>query len=728
MSGANELSRDVDIDIAGLFAELKKKLWLVAGVPALVGAGLFVMFAGMDPSYKSSARIIIEKRESIFTRRAEGDPGQSSTQFDEQAVGSQVAVLDSDDIALKVIERLKLVDNPEFNDAKPSFMGNLLAAVGGSSAGDVTPQERVLNEFRTRLQVYAVEKSRVIAIEFWAHDRRLAQEIPNAIAEEYLALTKASQLQTTEDATAWLGPEIEELRGKVREAEEKVAAFRANSDILIGNNNALLSTQQLSEVSSELSRVRGDRSAAEGKIAAIRAALDKGGSLDVIPEVMASGLVQRLREREVSLQAQISELSTSLLPGHPRLKALQSQVADFSGQIRREARNILASLENNVDLQRKQEAVLLQEVNRLKAESGRVGEAEVELRALEREANAQRELLETYLTRFREAAGRTNRDYLPIDARIISRAVMPASSFFPKIIPFTLAGAVMALVLTVVGILAGALLSGKALKPVGTVTPSMVPERVELEPVAPRPATRLARTPAPAPVRAPAPVSFLPEMTAPSLYSEPDRPLPPRRSSVANDPEVFAVDETVLAIAGLGRARIAAISPGGDAGSAVTWQMARLLADAGNDVVIVDLTGSAVTSRECLGTDNLAGLSELMARKAALPQVVYADRASPAHVIPAGLGTDAGPNAMRELARIAASLARQYAFVVFDCGFAGAEGLEHVADAETIILVNAHGATRAETAESEAALRAAGYGDAVTVRLSGEVELRRSVA
>ncbi len=589
MSGANELSRDVDIDITGLFAELKKKLWLVIGVPALVGAGLFVMFAGMDPSYKSSARIIIEKRESIFTRRADGDLAQSSTQFDEQAVGSQVAVLDSDDIALKVIERLKLVDNPEFNDAKPSFIGNLLAAVGGSSAGDVTPQERVLNEFRTRLQVYAVEKSRVIAIEFWAHDRRLAQEVPNAIADEYLALTKASQLQTTEDATAWLGPEIEELRGKVREAEEKVAAFRSNSDILIGNNNALLSTQQLSEVSSELSRVRGDRSAAEGKIAAIRAALEKGGSLDVIPEVMASGLVQRLREREVSLQAQISELSTSLLPGHPRLKALQSQVSDFSGQIRREARNILASLENNVDLQRKQEAVLLQEVNRLKAELGRVGEAEVELRALEREANAQRELLETYLTRFREAAGRTNRDYLPIDARIISRAVMPASSFFPKVLPFTLAGAVMALVLTVVGILAGALLSGKALKPVGNVTPSMVPERVELEPVAARPATRLARTSTPSPARAarapvPAPASFLPEVAAPALYSEPDRPLPPRRSAVANDPEIFAVNETVLAVAGLGHARIAAISPGGDAGSAVTWQMARLLAEAGNSV------------------------------------------------------------------------------------------------------------------------------------------------
>ncbi|HSO48836.1 MAG TPA: GumC family protein, partial [Rhizobiaceae bacterium] len=338
MSGANELSRDVDIDISGLFSELRRKLWLVIGLPLIVGAGLFVFFAGMDPSYKSSARIIIEKRESIFTRQAGGDVAVSGNQFDEQAVGSQVEVLASDDLALKVINRLNLIENPEFN-APPSFLGNLLSMAGSGTGSGASPQERVLNEFRSRLVVYAVEKSRVIAIEFWAHDRKLAQEIPNALADEYLAFTKQSQLQSTEDATGWLGPEIEELRAKVRESEAKVAEYRANSDILVGNNNALLSTQQLSEVSSELSRVRGDRSAAEGKIAAIRAALDKGGSLDVIPEVMASQLVQRLREREVSLQAQISELGTSLGPNHPRLKALKSQAGDFSGQIRNEAQN-----------------------------------------------------------------------------------------------------------------------------------------------------------------------------------------------------------------------------------------------------------------------------------------------------------------------------------------------------------------------------------------------------
>lgn len=730
MSGANELSRDVDIDISGLFTELRRKLWLVVGVPLVVGAGLFVLFAGMDPSYKSSARIIIEKRESIFTRQKDGDLAISGNQFDEQAVGSQVQVLDSDDLALKVITRLNLIENPEFN-SPPSFLGNIMALAGGGNGNAASPQERVLKEFRSRLMVYAVEKSRVIAIEFWAHDRKLAQEVPNALADEYLALTKQSQLQSTEDATGWLGPEIEELRTKLRESEAKVAEYRANSDILIGNNNALLSTQQLSEVSSELSRVRGDRSEAEGKIVAIRAALDKGGSLDVIPEVMASQLVQRLREREVSLQAQISEVSTSLGPNHPRLKALKSQAGDFSGQIRSEAQNILSSLENNVDLLRRQEAVLIQEVNRLKAESSRVGEAEVELRALEREANAQRALLETYLTRYREAASRTSRDYLPIDARIISRAVMPASSFFPKVIPFTLAGVVMSLVLVVVGILASALLSGKALKAVGTVAPSMVPERIELEPVMQDPVRAAhpvqpvqARTAARAANAAvPVPVAFLGEVEAPSMYAG-DEALADTRRGAANDPEVFGHDETVLAIANMGHSRIAAISPGGDAGSETTWEIARLLADAGNSVLVVDLTGNAVTTREFLGTTNAAGISDLLARAVALPGAIYADRYSPAHIIPAGTERETAPDAIGELSRICAGVSHDYDFVVFDCGYAGPEGLDNIADEETIILVNAEGASRAETKLAQTALRDAGYNDAVTVQLGAN--LRRN--
>ena len=76
---------------------------------------------------------------------------------------------------------------------------------------------------------------------------------------------------------------------------------------------------------------------------------------------------------------------------------------------------------------------LVSDLNRPKAESARAGEQEVELRALEREAAAQRELLESYMTRYREASSRNARNYSPVDARIFERATPPSEPFSQRL-------------------------------------------------------------------------------------------------------------------------------------------------------------------------------------------------------------------------------------------------------------------------------------------------------
>ena len=164
--------------------------------------------------------------------------------------------------------------------------------------------------------------------------------------------------------------------------------------------------------------------------------LQSGASLDALPEVLSSTLIQRLRERQVQLKADIADLSTTLLDNHPRIRALSSQLADLDGQIRGEARERAEGpRRREAQTAQMREKQLVADLNTLKAESARAGEEEVELRALEREADAQRELLESYLTRYREASSRRDGNYLPADARIFSRAVAPSEPYFPKIVP-----------------------------------------------------------------------------------------------------------------------------------------------------------------------------------------------------------------------------------------------------------------------------------------------------
>jgi uncharacterized protein involved in exopolysaccharide biosynthesis len=261
-----------------------------------------------------------------------------------------------------------------------------------------------------------------------------------------------------------LETEIADLTNRVKQAEGKVADFRSKSDLLLGRDNASLATLQLSELSSELSRVRASRASAEAIAVGVRSALESGASIDSLPKVIDSPLIQRLRERQVQLKADIADLSTTLLDNHPRIRALNSQLADMEGQIRDEARNLLRSLSTDVETAKAREQQLISDLNRLKAESSRVGGDEVELRALEREAVAQRELLESYLTRYREASSRGDHRYLPADARIVATALQPTEAYFPKILPIASAAFAGSILLMAIGTLLKELFSGNAMR------------------------------------------------------------------------------------------------------------------------------------------------------------------------------------------------------------------------------------------------------------------------
>ncbi|MEM8650286.1 MAG: GumC family protein, partial [Pseudomonadota bacterium] len=350
MSAHEVLTRDDDIDVIGLFAALKRKWWLIMLVTIIAAVGLFMSLSAVSPRYLSEARIAILNNESSFTRSIR-DTGQqfNNERLGEQAVLTQVEIISSDKAALRVIDDLELMKLKEFGGK--GFFDRLIDGLLGKDPDnfdlDATTDEgekrdimkrrdSALSKFKDKLDVYAVEKTTIIVIEFWSHDPDLAQKIVKGLSENYIARQVDSKNQENLEAAGWLDPKIEEFEERIRLAETAVANFRADSDIFASNTasgenngNGLLATQQLSEVSTELSRLKAARSSAQAKVASIRAALDSGASLDVIPEVIDSRLIQNLREREATLRAQISDLNTTLLPNHPRMQALNSQLEDL---------------------------------------------------------------------------------------------------------------------------------------------------------------------------------------------------------------------------------------------------------------------------------------------------------------------------------------------------------------------------------------------------------------
>ncbi|WP_296745131.1 exopolysaccharide transport family protein [Mesorhizobium sp.] len=672
---------DVDVDLRQLFASLARN-WLRIVVVALAVTGLAFALAWLaTPHYKAVAQVKIGSDESAFTR-LDGTQNDEKPILDEQGVATEVQVMSSADVLKQVASDLKLAARHEFNDAvNMSAISRLLVNLGlKSDPSEIPEEERVLKKMREKLNVYSVEKTRVIAIEFSSEDPDLAAKIPNAIAKAYIAGQGNAKLKSNSAATDFLGPEIVDLQSRVKEADAKVAAYRAQSDLLMGGNNSVLATQQLSELSTELSRVRANRAAAEASAESVRRALQNGGSLDTVPEVLSSELIQRLRERQVELRTNIADLSTTLLDNHPRIRALKSQLADLDGQIRNEAEKVIRGLTAQADTAKAREAQLVGDVNTLKAASAKAGEQQVELDALQRDANAQRQLLESYMTRYREASSRNDRKYVPVDAKVISDAQVPTEPYFPKILPITGAAAVASLLLMAIGTLLRELFSGRAMRPAagaefGRIEQVPMPS-AQVEPVTVE--------------RHDDDVDSPIDRAEPDIATEPvsevaaEAPRP--RQSRLGEIDVEKAAEKLIA-SGAGRAIF--VSPEGDEAAATAVLVAREVSDAGLRVLLLDLTASGAASRPMLDSGLFPGITNLLASEAQFSDVIHPDLYSDAHVVP--VGTSDPVKAMRAADRlpiIMQSLTTAYDLVVVECGPADAQGIGRLVSEGTEVFLS----------------------------------------
>ncbi|WP_051631131.1 GumC family protein [Afifella pfennigii] len=458
----------MEMDVAAIATALWRRAWLLGIVALAVGIVTYLGLSSATPLYTGDAQVLIEARESPLTRPRDAPSDNLSVQLDESAITSQVEVLRSRQIANAVIDRFELTRNPEFDPAlDTSLLDTILIAMGlRESPAEETIRARVLETYYDRLSVYPVAKSRVIVVEFTSEDPKLAADITNAVAEAFVNLQSEAKLESTSAATQWLETEIARLRERVAEAETAVAEYRAGSELFDLNNpgedETNLQTQQLGDLNAELARAKAAQSEAQSRARLLRSLLDEGGSFDSAEEVLNSQLIQRLRERQVALRAQIADLSTSLLPGHPRLQALRSQLADLDGQVRAEVQKILQSLETASRVAGARVESLQERLNEAKAAVASSNEKSIRLRALEREAAAQRDLLESFLARYREAAARTESNYLPPDARIISRAIAPRNPSWPKKGMLTLAAMAGALFIAMAFIIIREFATGRA--------------------------------------------------------------------------------------------------------------------------------------------------------------------------------------------------------------------------------------------------------------------------
>ncbi|MDI3563161.1 exopolysaccharide transport family protein [Bradyrhizobium sp. Arg816] len=510
--------------------ELVNLLWrrkIAIAAAALLGATLAVTVGkSVTPRYTATAQLYVDPRELQLVDR-ELTPRAQDVSGMAMVVESQARLITSNSVLLQVIQQAGLDKDPEFGGGGEarSLMSSLLGLIGlqpraPSAAETKEVQLAALDALNRHITVRKTEKSFIVDIEVWSTDPAKAAMLANTLTSAYLAESRNSQASAARRATNDLSGRLKELRERLRSAETALATYKAQNNF-VGTQDALISDQQLSASNQRLSAARAATMDAQARLDQIEASRRTAADAGANSEALQSPTIANLRAQYADARKKYAEQAGELGPRHPALRQTEKQVEDLKRTINEEIDRFAQSAKNDLTRARDFEASLNRALEAQKRQSVQLSQAAVRLRELEREADASRDVYQSFLKRSRETEEQETLNTSA--ARVIGEATVPQRrSFPPAMSMFAMIGFVFGALAAASWFVAAELLSTGATAPAAPT-----PARRERTPAprAPR-APEVSQTPdvaqpQPAP-RAPEVAQSLPELAAPSLQPEMD--------------------------------------------------------------------------------------------------------------------------------------------------------------------------------------------------------------
>ena len=620
-------SQQQDIDIFALWRGLKRSLRGLLTLTILVTLVTFGVLSLMTPRYTSEAQLaIVAKTTNPFPDGKQTGGGREglTQRLDREAINTHVNALMAPDLLLRVANQLDLRSRSEFGASDSNgILEQVLQLVGLSQpAATGSTDDRVLSRVQDRLQVSAVTDSRFIGIRFSSSDKQLAAKFANALAETYRKSLVEVPVNETKQVVDALVPKIEQLKREVLQAESQVERFRAETDqFRTGPQSTPVNTQRMAALNTELIKAEAERSIAESKW---KSAVDlsRTGNVDELPEVQSSPVMQGLIDQRVRVERQVAEARATLLPAHPRMKQLNSDLAGVKRSIRQQVQKIVRGLEKNYRTAAFRVQDIKKEIGGLKVKVVDTSEDEARLRSLESSAKSKRVELERLQRQLEDNKTLVVTKTVPVEAQIVSMARPASSPSFPKKVPYTLLAMVATFVLGL------ALLTAREIIMAGSTGREEVPQAFVRQP------TNTSELAFEEPVRArPTPVERDPQPIA--EISEPDQD--PSDMTIQNVADhLLQRGEEVSGF----RTIVVGETHGIDA-STEGMQLARQLSEAGLQVIVVDCNMDNESFADSIGLARRPGITELLVGAATFEDVITHVPNSLVHHIGLGQGANA---------------------------------------------------------------------------------------
>src|SRR6202158_5836799 len=415
-------------------ARILRRRWKAAAAAPLsltILALLYVLTA--TTLYTATATVLVDPRRTTAIESNQAAMSMSNFGTDDATIESETLLIQSIAILQRVVEKLKLTEDPEFvptpgllDPIKRLFSSR--APTAGASPDDAVKAGSV-DILQKRMKVTRQGTTFLVDINVSSESPRKAAVIANAVAEAYFEEQVRAKSEATRIASSWLNGQIDGLKSRVGAAERAVEDFRSANNLTV-SQGVTVNDQQITDLNNQLVAARVQTAEARAKFDQAEQLTKSGSDPGGFNAAISSDIVSKLRAQYADIAKNEADLSSKYGARHPLVANVRAQLRDTQRLINEEIRRILQSTRHDYDVARSREASLQQSFDQLQGVSSSSGQAQVRLRELQREAEANRTLYESYLARYKEATAQESLE-MP-DSHVVTKASIPIGPSWPK--------------------------------------------------------------------------------------------------------------------------------------------------------------------------------------------------------------------------------------------------------------------------------------------------------
>ncbi|MEL6640099.1 MAG: polysaccharide biosynthesis tyrosine autokinase [Pseudomonadota bacterium] len=456
-----QLPDDDRVEVGLIFVAVWRRKWMIMLCMFGFAALFFAAVSQVTPQYTARASVMLDPRS---VQVLSSDDVVSDLTLNNALLDTEVSVLRSNILLEEVISQLDAAFLEQLDPANtvPSMMDRARSAVrtqmrnasrfilGGAddaaaNVATVDPEvqrmRRLVGAIRQSLTVWREGQSYLISVSLETPNPTLSMVVANTVTETYISRQLDDRRSAVRGATRFLEDRVELLRAGVEEAEEAVGDFRINQLAESGLSQSTID-QQLLDLSTQLALARADLSQTQARFAQIQTVIENRG-ISAAADLLTSPFVISLRQQQSELGRERADLMTRVRADHPDRRRVDAQISLVTEELRAEVQKILATMRNDVEVARSRAESIQLSLSDMEGRSADMSRTNVELRQLEREADAVRENYQTMLNRLNET--RSTEQLQRADARMVERAIAPGGPSSPRVTLITAFGGAVGL-------------------------------------------------------------------------------------------------------------------------------------------------------------------------------------------------------------------------------------------------------------------------------------------